>query len=116
MADTWTKAYEATSARIAAHPQFRQLVREVAVAEQPTGIPRRLAQNSPTCGSWWTRDSRWPGLGGKGRRALVLAGSIATDLDLWPTLPPTEARGRVYGEARGYVWARLRGPRTEVSA
>lgn len=107
MSDTWGEAFERTSAAIAGHPSFRRLVREVAVAEQPTGAPARLRLNSRTYGSWWTRGSSWPTRGGKGRRAWRLAELIAADLDVYGgRLPMSECRARVYGEARDYVRAR----------
>lgn len=108
--EDWGDAFRAMSARIVAHPDFRRLVREVAIAEQPTGRPYRL-RNSPTYAAWWTRGSRWPGRRGKYERARELARRIAEELDLYGgRLPASESTARVYGEARDYVRARALPP------
>jgi hypothetical protein len=110
VSDRWQEAWDRTQARIEAHPAFRRLIREVAVAEQTTGPRRRLALNSPTYGLWMTRGERWPGKRGKNERARDLAARIAEELNIYPDLPAGEGVARVYVAARDYVRARLRGP------
>jgi hypothetical protein len=111
MTDPWQEAWDATQARIEAHRDFRRLVREVAVAEQPSGAPTWLRQNSLTYGAWMTRGERWPGKRGKRDRAWELAGRMAEELDVYEgRLPLSEGRARVYGAAQMYVRWRLRGP------
>jgi hypothetical protein len=107
---TWQDAYAAMSARIASHPEFPRLVREVAIAEQ-TGHPgvSWLRRNSPTFAAWASRGALRVDTGFGRRRARALAEQIARDLDIWPTLPSAEGEARVYGEARDYVQARQRG-------
>jgi hypothetical protein len=113
MTDTWQQAFNATQAKIEAHPDFRRLIREVAVAEQP--FKRNAARyrlNSPTYGLWITRGNRpLPTKGAKNRRAYLLARRMAEELNIYEgRLPLAEGTARVYGAARDYVRARLRGP------
>lgn len=108
--DTWQAAWDKIQAKIEAHPDFRRLIREVAVAEQPTGAKRKYRLNSPTYGAWMTRGNTlfFPQ---KNRRARLLAEKIAAELDIYEgRLPLSEGRARVYGAAQMYVRARLRGP------
>jgi hypothetical protein len=111
--DRWQDAWDATQARIEAHPDFRRLIREVAVADQPTGAKHKYRLNSPTYGMWLTRGNRpLPTKGAKNRRARLLAEKIATELDIYAgALPLSEGTARVYGAARDYVRAREAGPR-----
>lgn len=105
--DTWQDAYDAIMARIEAHPRFRQLVREVAVAEQPNHPGQGwLSRNSRSYGVWMTRGM--PYVDTK-RRARKLAQEIA--LELWPDDDPVaslgrENVGRVYGAASRWVRSR----------
>lgn len=104
--DRWQAAWDATQARILAHPDFRRLVREVAVAEAPLKSTARRFRDSYTYGLWLTRGERGLLPHGRTRRAWLLAGRIATELGVLPTLPPGEGAGRVYGAAAEYARAR----------
>lgn len=108
--ETWTEADARMSANIARHPDFAQLVREVAVAEQP-GFPgyTRLRMNSLTSGQWVLRGMPARRTGPLRRRAQTLAEAIAADLDIHPNHPRGEGAARVYVQARYAVRARQRG-------
>lgn len=107
--NTWDAAYRQTRAEIILHPQFRKLIREVAVAEQNTEPPswRRRRENSPTGWYWATRGNIGTGRGRLDRRALLLAGKVAFGLDLDDRFgSPSDALAVVYVTARDFVRTR----------
>lgn len=112
-AESWQAAWDAIQARIEAHPDFRKLVREVAVAESPN-MPHSswYRRNSRTMGLWITRGMpHRPHFTNKTRRAWALAGRMAEELDVYEgRLPLSEGTARVYGAAQLYVRQRLAGP------
>lgn len=109
--NAWGRAFAAHSALIRAHPLFHDLIREVAIAEQP-GHPGLswASRNSRTYGSWMTREMPRVDTGPNRRRAIALARKIADDIGLYADWDHNrhEATARTYGEARDFVSARLR--------
>lgn len=103
----WTRAYEENEAKIRAHPDFHRLVREVAIAEQPTGTPWRL-RNSPTYATWYTKGSRHIDTGPARRRVRLLCEKIVLDTGILAQSPQGDREAAVYVSARGYVRDRHR--------
>lgn len=105
----WMRAHLRNEQRIREHPDFHRLVREVAIAEQPTGTPWRL-RNSLTYAAWRTRGDDGHGRPYRApfRRAQLFAEKIATELGILPDSPAGDRAARVYVTARDNVRARLR--------
>lgn len=103
-------AHEVNNAKIAGHPMFPSLVREVAIAEQPSGPGLGwLRRNSRTYGTWMTRGMGWSRPFGWSRRAYLIAGLIVDDLGVMPDSPQGDRVASAYVHARDYVHARLSG-------
>lgn len=105
-----------TEKKVVGHPLFPKLVREVAVAEQPNGIPHRYRMNSRTFGLWVTRGAkRIPRKGHRhyserSRRAYLFAEQIAKDTGIFPDSPEKNyAMHFAYVTARYFVYGRSRG-------
>lgn len=110
----WAVAHKANREKVIAHKDFPKLVREVAIAEQPSGTPRRL-RNSITYALWYTRDNRGSHhtrlsrFTDRSRRARKLSLEMTKDLGILDGLPDSERWATAYNVARDYVRARERG-------
>lgn len=103
----WRDAYDAMTLAVEAHPLFRRLVREVAVAEQPQRPYRWawLRRNSRTYGLWTTRGMTSARRGRLSTRAWRLAEQIGDELlPAWPSRADRAARA--YTTALHHVRAR----------
>lgn len=95
--------------KVYAHKDFPKLIREVAIAEQPMGRPRRLSH-----ADWYLRGVRRPRrkvdndrrYNSYNRRAWLLAEQIAKDVPVLPSLPQSEANAWVYIRAREFMRSR----------
>lgn len=106
---TWAEGRRMAQEAVRSHRRFHDLVREVAVAEQPWGPNLdRMRRNSPTYGMWMTRGMKHP-RNQMSERAWKLAHMIAAEA--LPTMfrrSEGDAAAVAYVEARDDVRARLR--------
>lgn len=106
---TWVQGRTMAQEAIRSHPRFHDLVREVAVAEQPWGPGLdRMRRSSPTYGMWMTRGMTWPRKQ-MSERSWKLAHMVAASaVPAMFSRSEGDAAALAYVEARDNVRARLR--------
>lgn len=101
----WAREYARNLERITSHPLFPALVREVAVAEQPSSPPWRFRYSDTYC-EWYVRGMTIPRQGGTRRRADWFVAKIADSLGCPVGWEPREWEASVYVAARDAVRCR----------
>jgi hypothetical protein len=106
----WMIAYDLYTGLVAEHPDFPRLVREVAVAEQPSGPPSWLQEMGGGL-HWLFRgtEGSWARQGRPGDRAWALTRELAEAIGVPEGWQPREWEATCYVLAKKYVDRRKSG-------